>query len=221
MCGRYGFSIKDEREFLNRFEIETLNFQLRESYNVAPTQEMPVVERQSPNSAHLRKWGIQPGWSKMLLINAQAEKLTSSSLWSKAFIENRCIIPATYFFEWKRLSDGKQPYLIKLKNQRLFGFAGLLVKHHDAKKQEKDGYVIITTTPNFLMEKIHTRMPVILRRENEDEWLDPDNVEAEKLLKLLNPYTASEMEAYPISSLVNSPKNNFKEILNPIQNQSL
>ncbi len=217
MCGRYGFSIKDEREFLNRYDIETIDFELRESYNVAPTQEMPVVERHSPNSAHKRKWGIQPGWSKMFLINAQAEKLTTSSLWKKAFMESRCIIPASFFYEWRRLTDGKQPYLIKLKHHDLFGFAGLLVKYHDEKKQEKEGYIIITTTPNSLMEKIHNRMPVILKKEDEDEWLNPDNVEPEKLSHLLEPFPATEMEAYPISSLVNSPKNNFKEVTKPLK----
>src|SRR5436305_15027619 len=126
MCGRYGFSIKDEREVLDRFDIDTIDFELRESYNVAPTQEMPVVEKHSPNSLHLRKWGVQPAWSKMFLINAQTEKLTTSSIWKKAFLESRCIILATYFFEWKRLSDGKQPYLIKVKKEDVFGFAGLL-----------------------------------------------------------------------------------------------
>jgi putative SOS response-associated peptidase YedK len=212
MCGRYGFSIKDERELLNRFEIETINFDLRESYNVAPSQKMPIIERHSPNSVHLRKWGIKPSWSKIFLINAQAEKLTTSNLWKKAFIENRCIIPATYFFEWKRNPDGKQPYIIKLKNQNLFGFAGLLVKYHDDKKQEKVGFIIITTKPNELMEKIHNRMPVILNKDIEDDWLNPENEEPDILLKFLSSYPASEMEAYPISSLVNSPKNNFKEI---------
>lgn len=217
MCGRYGFSVKDEREFLNRFEIETINFELRDSYNVSPTQEMPVIERHSPNSLHLRKWGVQPGWSKMFLINAQAEKVATSNMWKKSLSESRCIIPANFFYEWKRTTDGKQPYLIHLKNKQMFGFAGLLVTYHDEDKKEKEGFVIITTTPNSLMEKIHNRMPVILKKEDEDDWLNPDNVEPEQLLKLLKPYPASEMDAYPVSSLVNTPKNNFKEITKAIK----
>ncbi|HSW96402.1 MAG TPA: SOS response-associated peptidase [Candidatus Saccharimonadales bacterium] len=217
MCGRYGFSIKDEREVLERFDIEKINFELRNSYNVAPTQEMPIVERHSPNSLNLRKWGIFPSFMNGgMLINAQAEKLAISGVWKKAFIENRCIVPATFFYEWKKLSDGKQPYLIKPKYQKLFGFAGIIVKYHDKEKKEKEGYIIITTTPNSLMKEIHNRMPVILRKEDEDEWLNPDNVEPEKLLKLLTPYPASEMEAYPISTLVNTPKNNFPEIIKPL-----
>lgn len=217
MCGRYGFTYGESREFLNRWDIERYEFDLRDNWNVAPTQEMPVIERHSPNSVHIRKWGYKPGWATMFLINAQAEKLATSKTWSKAFRESRCIIPANYFFEWKKLSDGKQPYLIQLKNHEMFGFAGLLLTYHDENKKEQQGFVIITTTPNKLMEDIHTRMPVILRKEDEDEWLDPDNIEPEKLMKLLNPYPADEMEAYPVSSLVNKPANNFPEIRKPIK----
>lgn len=217
MCGRYGFTYENEKDFLNRFEVDSINFELKESYNVAPTQEMPVVEKHSPNSLHLRKWGVQPSWSKMFLINAKAENLATSKVWKNAFVESRCIVPASYFFEWKRLEDGKQPYLIKLKHEEMFGMAGLIVTYHNEKKEEQQGYVIITTTPNELMSDIHNRMPVILRKEDEEEWLNPDNVEEERLSKLLNPYPTNEMEAYPIASLVNSPKNNFKEITNPLQ----
>jgi len=218
MCGRYGFTYENEKDFLNRFEIDSIEFELRESYNVAPTQSMPVIERHSPNSLHLRKWGVKPSWNpKLFLINAKAEGVATSNIWKRAFIESRCIVPASYFFEWKVLSDGKQPYLIKLKHEKMFGFASLLVTYHDEKKEEQQGYVIITTTPNSLMENIHNRMPVILRKEDEDEWLNPDVVEPEKLLKLLNPYPTAEMEAYPVASLVNTPKNNFKEVTNPLK----
>ncbi len=214
MCGRYGFT--DPDQLYDRFYVEEHLKDLKDNYNVAPTQEMPVVERHSPNSVHIRKWGFKPGWSTMFLINAQAEKLATSNTWSKAFRESRCIIPANYFFEWKRLSDGKQPYLIQLKNHKMFGFAGLILTYHDENKKEHKGFVIITTTPNKTMEKIHTRMPVILRKEDEDTWLNPDESETERLMKLLNPYSDEEMEAYPVSSLVNKPANNFPEITKPV-----
>lgn len=218
MCGRYGFTIKDEKEIVDRFDIESINFELKSNYNVAPTQEMPIVERHSPNSLNLYQWGIFPSFMNGgMLINAQAEKVSTSNLWKKAFIENRCIIPASFFYEWKKLSDGKQPYLIKPKNQKLFGFAGIIVRYHDKEKKEKEGYIIITTRPNSLMEKIHNRMPVILRKEDEEDWLNPDNVEPEKLIKLLNPYPTAEMEAYAVSTLVNTPKNNFPDLLKPLK----
>ena len=215
MCGRYGFTYPSKKYLEERFDLSEI-FDLDNSYNVAPTQTMPVVERHSPNSLHLRQWGIQPAWSKMFLINAQASKLSTSKVWSKAFRESRCIIPASYFYEWKRLDDGKQPFLIRLKNNEMMGFAGLVVTYKDNTGEEKEGFVIITTEPNELMEKIHNRMPVILRRSDEEEWLNPDITESEKLEKFLNPYPAQEMEAYPISSQVNSPKNNYPEITNPL-----
>lgn len=213
MCGRYGFT--DPDLFYDRFDIEVHLAELRDNYNVAPTQEMPVVERHSPNSAHIRYWGFKPGWSPKVLINAQAEKLATSKAWSKAFRESRCIVPASYFFEWQRLEEGKQPFLIKLKNEKMFGFAGLLLTYHDENKKEQTGFVIITTTPNKTMEKIHNRMPVILRKEDEDTWLNPDETDPDRLMKLLNPYPDEEMEAFPVSSLVNKPANNFPEITKP------
>ncbi len=214
MCGRYGFTYPDQ--IYDRFDVLE-HLELKENYNVAPTQEMPVIEKHSPNSVHIRKWGIKPGWANTFLINAQSEKLATSKTWSKAFRESRCIIPATYFFEWKKLSDGKQPYLFRLKNKKMFGFAGLVLTYHDDNKKEQHGFVIITTTPNKTMAEVHNRMPVILKREDEETWLNPDETEAENLLNLLNPYADSEMEAFPISSLVNKPANNFPEITKPLK----
>lgn len=216
MCGRYGFSFS-EKELVERFDAEAFDFELRQSYNIAPTQEEPVIEKHSPNSVQLRKWGVQPAWSKMSLINAQASKLAESKIWKKAFIESRCIVPANWFYEWKRIGDGKIPYLIRQKNKAIFGFAGLVVTVHNKEGKEQTGYVIITTEPNSLVEKIHNRMPVILRREDEEAWLNPDNVEPEQLMRLLSQFPADELEAFPISSLVNSPKNNFPELTKEVQ----
>lgn len=215
MCGRYGFTFSD-KELIERFDAEVFEFELRQSYNISPTHEEPVIERHSPNSVHLRKWGIFPGFMKGgVLINAQAEKLATSPVWKKAFMESRSIIPAQWFYEWKVLEDGKQPYLIRLKSKEIMGFAGLVVTTKDKNGIENTGYVIITTEANPMMREIHNtkhRMPVILRKEDEDTWLNPDNVEPEQLKACLIQYPEDLMEAYPISSLVNKPANNFPEI---------
>lgn len=212
MCGRYGFSAT-ESELSERFDLEAWEFELRDSYNVAPTQTMPVIERHSPNSLHLASWGYKPGWSKMLLINAKTEKLMESRVWKTAFLENRCIIPANYFIEWKVVDGAKQPILIKLKNRSLFGMAGLVFEQEGKAGVEKV-YVDITTSPNSLLEKIHARMTSILRPEDEDGWLNPDT-EPERLLKMLEPYPTSEMEAYPIDQRINSPRNNDVSLIKP------
>jgi len=216
MCGRYGL-ISSEKEIVDRFDIQNSDFDLKENYNTAPTQKMPIVERHSPNSLHILTWGFQPGWSPKILINAQAEKLAQSNVWKKAFAERRCIVPADYFFEWKRTSDGKQPFLIRLKNKSMMGFAGIVIEHKGKDGKIEEGFVIITTAPNGLMESIHNRMPAILRKEDEEEWLNPDNIEPEKLQKMLEPISEKDMEAYEVSSIVNSPKNNSKEIISPLK----
>lgn len=218
MCGRYGFTVEKEEDFLRRFELENAEFALEDNWNVAPTQEMPVIERHSPNSVHLRKWGIQPSWSPMYLINAKVEKLAGSRFWSKPFATSRVIVPASYFIEWQKCEDKtKQPYVIRLKSKELFGFAGLLVSMKDAEGKEQDGYVIVTQPAGEFMGEIHHRQPAILRKEDEDVWLNPDTVESETLVPLLDNFAyEAEMEKFPVSSLVNKPANNSPEILKPI-----
>lgn len=217
MCGRYGFTLESEEDFLKRFDLAAAEFELRESWNVAPTQEMPIIERHSPNSVHLRKWGVLPSWSSMLLINSKMEKLVESRFWSKPFTTSRVAVPATYFIEWLKTDDGKQPFLIRLKSKEMFAFAGLLLTAKDKNGEEHTGYTIITQAAGEFMEKVHTRQPAVLRKEDEEKWLNPDEVEPERLLKLLQPFPyETEMEMYPISSLVNTPKNNFEEITKPV-----
>ena len=216
MCGRYGFTTSDE-ELSNRFDLETIGFDLRDSWNVAPTHEMPVIEKHSPNAAYLRKWGVFPGFMKGgILINAQAEKVATSPIWKKAYLESRCIVPFNFFYEWKVLKDGKQPYLIAVKDKKLMGFAGLVVTTKNKDGEEHTGYVIITTSANPLMREIHNtkhRMPVILTKEHEEIWLNPDNADDEIVSKCLTQYPESDMEAYMVSSLVNKPANNFPELM--------
>ncbi len=175
---------------------------------------MPVIERHSPNNLYLRKWGFKPSWSNMLLINAKAEKLTESKVWKSAFLESRCIIPANYFIEWKVIDGAKQPILIRLKSKEMFGMAGLVLNQTTTIGKEEQVYVDITTSPNLLMEKIHARMTAILRISDEDDWLNPDT-EAERLLKMLEPFPTDQMEAFPIDPKINSVKNNYQELIAP------
>lgn len=194
--------------------------ELRATYNAAPSQELPVVVRHSPNSIELMKWGLIPFWAKEPLpystINARSETVAEKPTYRKPFKSQRCIIPADGFYEWKKTSDGKQPFYFKLVSGEIFGFAGLYDIWDDKKGNVIKSFTIITTTPNELMEPIHDRMPVILEKDDEDFWLNPDNVETEPLLKLLKPYPAKKMERYPVSKFVNSPKSNGEQLIKPI-----
>jgi putative SOS response-associated peptidase YedK len=219
MCGRY--AIPEPGEIPVRFKATRSGYDLKPPYNVAPSQDLPVVVNDGEKHVELMRWGLVPFWAKdekigYKMINARAETLTEKPSFRKALSLQRCIIPAGGFFEWKQIDKEKVPYYIFLKNQSIFGFAGLYDVWHDKEGKELRTYTIITTVPNALIEPIHNRMPVILERKNEDTWLNPDETEPERLTKMLHPFPASEMDAYPVSRLVNIPKNDSKEVIEPV-----
>lgn len=180
MCGRYTLSRIDEIQ--KRFGIEPDGFALRPRYNVCPEQTMPVVLCDGRNRLELMKWGLIPFWSKepkSLAINARIEGILSKPSFRKPIRYNRCLVPATGFYEWKKEAAGKVPFHICRRDGALFAFAGL----HDTWKQpdgaELKTFAIVTTAPNELMAQVHNRMPVILSPEQEAEWLttEPDKPE--------------------------------------------
>ena len=218
MCGRY--SLVPTENIAARFDIQQAQLTLAPRYNVAPSQAMPVVVRNSPNRLVEMQWGLIPSWSKgpraqFSTINARAETLTKSPVFRGPFKSRRCLVPASGFYEWQRTSSGKQPFCIQLKHGDLFAFAGLYDVWHDADGNELYSYSVITTAPNDLVASIHNRMPVILHHEDEDAWLDKAS-EPAQLLSLLKAYPADAMEAYPVSRAVNSPANEGAELLQSV-----
>jgi putative SOS response-associated peptidase YedK len=214
MCGRY--SLVPTESIAERFDIQQSQLTLAPRYNVAPSQSNPVVVRNSPNRLVEMQWGLIPSWSKepraqFSTINARAETITKSPVFRGPFKSRRCLVPASGFYEWQRTEHGKQPFCIRLKSQELFAFAGLYDIWHDSDGNELYSYTVITTKPNDLVASIHNRMPVILRQEDEDTWLDK-GAEQARLLSLLAAYPADEMEAYPVSRAVNSPANEGAEL---------
>ena len=214
MCGRYSFAIEDAL-ILERFGLRVRTAIYKARYNCAPTQNLAVIANEAPDELRFFRWGLIPSWAKEAsignnLINARAETLVEKSSFKNAFRNRRCLVPATGFYEWKRNAD-KTPYHIMLKNGDPFCFAGLWDKWITAEGEIIHSFTIITTTPNGLMEQIHDRMPVILHREDEPRWisLNPDP----SLITLLKPFPAELMEAFPVSKLVNSPKNDAPEII--------
>jgi putative SOS response-associated peptidase YedK len=217
MCGRFAFDAGRDA-LVARFGTKSAPDAVTPHYNVAPGMMMPIVLRSSPNRAVLARWGLVPSWSKdpkiaWRTVNARAEGIQEKPVFRGPFKSRRCLVPATGFFEWKRAGDEKIPYYIRLSRTPLFAFAGLYDVWLDAENHPLTTFTVITTAPNKLMAPIHTRMPVILSRAEEDLWLDPDTRDFDALLSLLDPYPAREMEAYPVSRLVNSPANDTKEVL--------
>lgn len=223
MCGRYQLNFDDPDKFKNRFDIggEFPKSKISSNYNVAPTQIMPVVITRSPNSVVLMRWGLIPFWEKSDnpkgLFNIRDDTAIEKKWAHKYLTMQRCIVPASSFYEWQETPDGKNPYRIFLKNEDYMALAGIYSTWQNPKTgNEISSYAIITTSPNNLMKTIHNRMPVILEKDEEEKWLNPDMVEVEQIKEFLDPLSAKIMEAYPISKKVNSPSNNFKEITEPL-----
>jgi len=218
MCGRYALVVVGDGSLQRRFSLEELLDTPASRYNVAPTQTLPVIVRQSPNHMEMMRWGLIPSWAKdanigSRMINARAETVAEKPAYRGPLRSQRCLVPASGFYEWKRDGTSKQPYFIHVKDEPLVAFAGLYDRWRDPNGQTVHSYTIITTTANAVAAPVHDRMPVILQREDEETWLDPDVTEPGHLLSLLRPYPSHEMEAYPVSSAVNSPRNDTPNLL--------
>ena len=132
-------------------------------------------------------WGFAPHYAKRPLINARGETVHQKPTFSKAFFTSRCIVPATSFFEWEKTEDGKIKRRISVEGQGIFSMAGLLGLFKDKEGRPFEAYTIITISANEQMEHIHDRMPVILKPEDEDVWLDSNNANLDALKGLMVP----------------------------------
>ncbi|MEI6681579.1 MAG: SOS response-associated peptidase [Bacteroidota bacterium] len=214
MCGRYSFAIEDAL-ILERFGLRVRTAIYKARYNCAPMQSLAVISNELPGELSFFRWGLIPSWAKDAsignkLINARAETLEEKPSFKNCFRNRRCLVPATGFFEWKR-NALKTPYHIRLKSGEPFCFAGLWDKWVSGDGEIIQTFTIITIAPNELVAGIHDRMPVIIPRAEEKSWLSPRPDPS--LTGLLKPFPADLMEAYPVSKLVNSPKNDSPEMV--------
>ena len=215
MCGRYTATWEPE-VFREHFDVQPPLF---ESYNLAPTQHAPVIRLLGgAREVSEARWGLVPRWVdkpldfKANLFNARAETLLEKASFKRPFKSQRCLVPASGFYEWQKVGGEKQPYYIRAKEDAPIAFAGLydLWSKDD---MELLSYTIITTAPNELMRNIHDRMPVILKREDYERWLEPEN-EPEKLMSLLRPF-GGELDAYKVDKRVGRVRENDEGLLEP------
>jgi putative SOS response-associated peptidase YedK len=186
-------------------------------YNIAPTQTVAAVrsaESGDGRELSLVKWGLIPSWAKDAkignsLINARADTVATKPSFRSAFKKRRCLIPADGFYEWKAIPGQKvkQPYLIGIRDAPAFAFAGLWERWSAPDGQKVDSCSIITTDANELMAQVHNRMPVILDSADYDRWLDRNRQDPQDVADLLKPFPAERMQLTPVSTLVNSPRN--------------
>ncbi|NUR58951.1 MAG: SOS response-associated peptidase [Catenulispora sp.] len=215
------------------------------NYNVAPTEQViAAIERRArdagPDAEAVRKlkevrWGLIPSWAKdrkigQKMFNARIESVTEKASFKRAFMKRRCLVPADGYYEWYKPAGPKptkQPFFIHDPSGDAIAFAGLYELWRDPEVEDKDdpdawvwSVTILTTASVGGLHQIHDRMPVVVPREAYDKWLDPDfgsgEGEAEELLKLLDAGRDPGLATYPVSTAVNSVKNDGPELVAPI-----
>lgn len=218
MCGRYA-NYKAPPVFAKLFDARLGDIALAPRYNIAPSSPVLACRTDAEGGREmvLLRWGLVPSWAKdpktgYRMINARAETVAQKPAYRTAFKRRRCLIAADGFYEWRPAGARKQPYFMRLKDGEPFAFAGLW-EHWQHEDQSIESCTIIVTDANALVATVHERMPVILPPQHYAQWLDPAEHEPARLLPLLAPYPAAGMEAYPVSTLVNTPKNDTPDLI--------
>ncbi|MCZ7649294.1 MAG: SOS response-associated peptidase [Planctomycetota bacterium] len=212
MCGRFGFNVNRQR-LAECFGLDLDAVpDLTPRYNIAPTQPVAVVRQVGEKRAvAMMRWGLTAAWSgSRPLFNARAETIHSKSAFREAFAQRRCLVPASWFYEWPRDARGemgKRAFMLARRDHAPFAFAGVW----DA-SDKGDAVAVVTCAPNALMVPIHDRMPVILQPDAFGLWLAPD---AEPARGLLAPRPWDDFEAVPVGSYVNSTRNEGPDCILP------
>jgi putative SOS response-associated peptidase YedK len=217
MCGRY--TLRSPGPLIARIFGLAADPGLAPRYNIAPSQAVAVV-RQADGERRLDmlRWGLVPSWARdpsmgNRMINARGETVHDKPAFRTAFRRRRCLVPADGFYEWQQQDHGKQPFYIRMREERPFAIAGLWEHWTGPDGEPLETCTLITTAPNELLAPIHDRMPVILPPAAWTTWLDPDNQDTELLRALLLPYPANDMTAYPVGRRVNNPRSDDPECI--------
>lgn len=224
MCGRYTLSTPSDL-LADLMEVQETP-ELSQRFNIAPTQEAPILRLADEASFHreieLLKWGLVPFWAKdptigNRMINARAETVAEKPSFRNSFKKRRCIVLADGFYEWQKTAGSKQPYFFRLQSQQPFGMAGLWDSWEKGDGEPLETFTILTTQPNELVATAHHRMPVILSRRDIQLWLDPAADSGSAFGTFWDPYPAAEMEGFPVSTYVNSPANDTPRCIEPLK----
>jgi putative SOS response-associated peptidase YedK len=221
MCGRFTLTI-DPAELQDTFGEYSFPTQFAPRFNIAPSQPILAIPNNGNKQADFFVWGLIPSWAKdstmgNRLINARAETLAEKPAFRGSYKYKRCLVLADGFYEWKKVPEtkAKVPHFVFQKSRQVFAFAGLWDEWNSPDGSQVKSCTIVTTRPNEFMASIHNRMPVILPPEAYPQWLDPAVRTRESLDPLLQPFPAEKMDAYPVSTLVNNPKNDLSECVIP------
>ncbi len=208
-------------------------------FNVCPSENVLVVAPARPATAAgerdaapdgtrdapgfgvgLMRWGLVPWFARdpksgPRSINARAETLATTRTFRDAFQRHRCLVVADGFYEWRQVGGERQPWFFRLRSRRPFAFAGVWDRWSPKDGEPLLSCAVVTCVANGVVAPIHDRMPVIVPADARARWLARDAAPAE-LVALLKAYPPDELEAYPVSKLVNAPRNDQPECIRPL-----
>lgn len=221
MCGRFDLHIP--RELLEKIFGTPLLHNIQPHYNIVPSQQVTVI-RTSPDgirSIDSMRWGLIPSWAKdpsigSRMVNARSETVDVKPAFRNPLKHRRCIIPANGFYEWEEVNGKKKPLYVKMKDDTPMLLAGLWDHWKTPEGNIIESCTILTTPSNELIKPLHDRMPLVLEVASSDLWLDPKVTDPERLKPLFLPYPSDKMDMYPVSEIVNSPKNDTPECIVPL-----
>ncbi len=220
MCGRYTL-LAEELDILEAFGISNPIEEYQPRYNIAPGQNiLAIVSDGQKKKAGYLKWGLVPNWAKdpkigYKMINARTESAADKPSFKRLMEQRRCLIVADSFYEWKRNGKEKQPLRISLQDRKLFGFAGLWDRWKVG-DQELVTCTILTKEPNDFMSEIHNRMPVILPKDKELDWIEKEKKDPYEMRDFLLGLPDEALTAYEVSSYVNNAKNEGADCVLPL-----
>jgi putative SOS response-associated peptidase YedK len=211
MCGR--FTLRQRLQDLMRtFNVSAqTEWQYPLRFNIAPTQEIPVVRQTSAGrELTLMRWGLIPSWATdpkigYSMINSKSETAAEKPSFRSAMKKRRCLIPADGFYEWRKVGKTKQPNLFCRPDDQLFAFAGLWEQWSKGDKPIET-CTILTTSANELVMPLHDRMPVILSPNDYAAWLNPETTDPASLAHLFGPLPVDELTAYAVNPVVNNAR---------------
>lgn len=202
MCNRYSVS---QRKVRHTSRFGSIELELEPRYNIAPTQTAPVaLVKNGALAIQDLRWGFE-GFNGQPVTNARSETAHEKRMFRDAWREQHCLVPADGFYEWKQMPDGKQPFRFVQRDRELFWFAGLWTE---------DRFTILTAPALGCVREVHDRMPIILRADALDSWLENNPCAPEEIISRCVP--ADSLESYPVTRAMSNARHLTPDCIEPI-----
>ncbi|WP_339796884.1 SOS response-associated peptidase [Paenibacillus sp. FSL R5-0744] len=212
MCQRFSLAA-ELQDIRDHFEIKRVMYYYKDRYNISPTQDMPVVLQQDGERILDEfRWGFIPYWGKDA-INADLRNVHQNPTYRKMVDKQRCIIPCNGFYYWKKEGKKTYPVRVVMNNRSMFGVAGLYEIWRDTRGEPLRTCSLVMTDANPLISEFESRMPAILSPQDITRWLDEETNDLEALNPILRPYSADEMQVYPVTPMISNNRNDSADCI--------